>query len=182
MNDPNAFFNAVLLFDSYYLKCEEPRDSRSMRLVMVTALMMVSKILEVEFLELKFCVEHLLSNKYSAKEVLDCETEILEITQWSIIQMTTYDSLALLASRLLNAMAGEEEKTKFSELMSDFLIDELLNASKRDLALILVMPRYLTTDRLNLVAGLLSFKIKEFEKKVDSEGSSVISQEYEKLT
>ncbi len=98
--------------------------------------------------------------------------------------MTSFDALALLISSLKSSLSPSShfEKAKLSESMINFICVDLDLKTQKELCILLCLPKYLPTDRLHLVGGLLSFKIKTQGTMFEKDGNQGLIQEYSKLT
>jgi len=152
-----------------------------MRLVIVSALMVATKMLEVQFLELDFCAQNLMGGLFSREQVVECEEQIVKLCQWDLVQESLWDALAFLSSMLSEGISYRQEQIHLTPVMSEFLSQALVRETYKDLCVLTCLPRYFATDKLSAVAALVSQRIHEFRNTVRKQGDYALQCEYGKV-
>ena len=80
--DTNVFFSAVRFIDIYYARVGTQKVKSDLQLTAIAALLMSSKLLEMNALKLKFCIKSLGHNKFSKESILGKEIEIMKLCNW----------------------------------------------------------------------------------------------------
>lgn len=73
----NTFFVAVDVMDSFFEKCARRVEAKDIHLVGVTAMLVASKLEEIIPFKVATVVEKMTHNKLRARDIVECELEIL---------------------------------------------------------------------------------------------------------
>lgn len=73
----NTFFVAIDIMDGFLEKCARRIDAKDIHLIGVTAMLVASKLEEIIPFKVTTVVEKMTHNKLRARDIVDCELEIL---------------------------------------------------------------------------------------------------------
>lgn len=82
---PNTFFIAVDLMDAYLTWSEGVFEPRAIHLIGITSMLLASKIEEVTPFKVCIAVEKMAHGKLTAKEIVHCETDMMETLDFRIM-------------------------------------------------------------------------------------------------
>ena len=83
---PNTFFVAIDIMDSYFQKTQKAFDTKDIHLVGVTSMLLASKMEEIIPFKVSTVVEKMTHGKIKAKDIVDCETEILTTLNFKLLE------------------------------------------------------------------------------------------------
>lgn len=82
----NTFFVAIDIMDSYLQKSSKVFETRGIHMVGVTSMLLASKMEEIIPFKVSTVVEKMTHGKMKAKEVVDCETDILTTLNFKLLE------------------------------------------------------------------------------------------------
>lgn len=83
--EPNTFFIAVDLMDSYLTYVAQPLEPKAIHVVGITSMVLASKVEEITPFKIATAVEKMAHGKLTAKEIVKCETDILETLDFRVM-------------------------------------------------------------------------------------------------
>ena len=95
IKDKTVLYESANLMDRFYSKVKKSYPSSDLQLTAVTALLISSKNLEVEPIDLDTCIKQLCFKKYSRSQFLNKEKDIRKLTGYENETPTTLDFLML---------------------------------------------------------------------------------------
>lgn len=83
---PNTFFVSIDIMDTYFEKTAKVLETRDIHLVGVTSMLLASKMEEIIPFKVSTVVEKMTHGKMRAKEVVDCESDILTTLNFKLLE------------------------------------------------------------------------------------------------
>ena len=125
-----------------------------MQLLAIACLFVATKILEISYFDMQFCIVNLGHQRYKEREILEIEDQIASLTAWHFTQSTQYDIhqilIGMVKVRLPPMISTVLYKTVMFELDQKFLIEVRLSLCIKGLQ---------SMRPLDKLAGMLTFKL-----------------------
>jgi len=83
---PNTYFVAIDIMDSYLARTSRTLETKDIHLVGVTCMLLASKMEEIIPFKVSTVVEKMTHGKMKAKEVVECETDILSTLNFKLLE------------------------------------------------------------------------------------------------
>ena len=106
---PNTFFVSVDIMDRYFQKTQRTLETKDIHLVGVTSMLLASKMEEIIPFKVSTVVDKMTHGKMKAKEVVDCETDILTALNFKLLEQP---SLFVFVEFLLVRLGFHEHALK----------------------------------------------------------------------
>ena len=176
VSDRSVFFLALQLIDHYCANfgIHRPVD---IQLLGIVGLFMATKLLEITYFDMRFCVHSLGHGKYSEVEIIDTESRIVSLTQWHYTQSTQVDLHHLLLS-LLKIRLPSIMSTVLFKAVTIELDEKLLCDLRQTLA---VVP-LIQLKAMSKIAGMLTFKMWKLAEFIAQDFPPQASKEMRGLT
>lgn len=120
VEDKNVFFTACQYIDSFYYKVDKVMPKKDLQLTAIACIFIASKLLDTVCLKLTFCRDVLGHKKFSASEILEKESEIIQTCSWGLTGQTQYDVFQLLILMLNNRVQDDFMPKEVVKFVSEF--------------------------------------------------------------
>ncbi|CDW81159.1 n-terminal domain containing protein [Stylonychia lemnae] len=179
VDDKNVFFLSVKLLDLYYTNHPIQQNKDTLQLVGATTIFMSAKMLEVQFLDLDFCEQRFLHHTHSKSDVLRVEQQIVEYSDWKIVEDSLLDCHALLLGMIKTRF--QKDTLKLSKFIFLFIKDKLDVLLLNELMVLTCLPKYLHLSDIIKVAALIEYKISSIRDRVRVKDFTQVTSDYDKL-
>jgi len=115
-------------------------------------------------LDLDFCEQRFLHHTHSKADVLRVEQEIMEYSDWRIVEDTLLDAHSLILGMIKQRF--QKDSNKLSKFVFHFIKDKLDTLMMNELMVLTCLPRYLHMNDITKVVAILDNKIREFKDRV----------------
>ena len=107
MEDKNIFFLVTEAIDTFYRLQSSPQPKAELQLTAIAAIFIASKLLQVNHVNLAFCHSNIGHGKFSASQITDRETEMIDQVGWEIASpLTSFQVFELLFAMLRRRLHG----------------------------------------------------------------------------
>ena len=97
-SEPLSFFLAVEIMDNYLQKAKKKHNEKDLHLIGIVSMYMSSKMEDIIPLHMVHIKQKIGHDKFSLNQILSMEREILNILNWDIVFITTYDVVKIFLS------------------------------------------------------------------------------------
>ena len=97
-SEPLSFFLAVEIMDNYLQKAKRKHNEKDLHLIGIVSMYMSSKMEDIIPLHMVHIKQKIGHDKFSQSQILSMEREILNILDWDIVFITTYDVVKIFLS------------------------------------------------------------------------------------
>ena len=151
--EPNTFFLAVELIDSFLDSLSISLSKKLLHLVCISAIYIASKYYDLSPLGVELVAKELGHNEYSTKQILEMERKILEIISFRVPTTTILNEVSIQ----LKIFATKLTTNKISKSDEEELMSKVGFISK----MIVHSPDYYTLSKRHLSLGIIRMAIKQ---------------------
>lgn len=156
----NTFFVSVDIMDNFFNKINRKLETKDIHMIGVTCMLISSKMEEIIPFKVSTVVEKMTHNKLKAKEIVDCETEIMQSLEFSILNVP---SLFIIIEIILVKL------NLYNSLMTVDLFKVITYISKmvlHDYSIIIKFPiKYIAASCVYICFKIIEQVIKDFKTK-----------------
>jgi hypothetical protein len=167
----HTFFLAVTLIDSFLVNSAKSYNNCDIHIIGVTAILIASKIINTESLDIDFMYEQVVHKKVPKKIIQDFETQILKALKFHITVPTELEFLEAYWEKLRKGQLNVMSQAQYLSTLNLYNIDmTAIKPSVRAAGSLAVAMKELgevTEEELLMVTGIEIGELREVMKKIE---------------